>query len=84
MTERLTEHQIEVLAEHWPWEYDQSETALRLAEEEGWPLDDTVRALDRVAEQFGAGANPVLVVKAAIRYQQIHRLPLRHRLDGPA
>lgn len=83
MTERLTEHQIEVLAEHWPWEYEESETALRLAEEEGWPLDDTVRALDRVAEEFGIRCDPVEVVKAAIRHQQMH-YPRRYRLDGPA
>jgi hypothetical protein len=78
--ERLTDHQIETLAEHWPWEYEEAAAALRLAEEEGWPLDDTVRALDRIAEEFGVCAHPVRVIKAAIAHQQIHR----PRLNGPS
>lgn len=79
--EKLTDHQIETLAEHWPWEYEESEQALRLAEKQGWPLDDTVRALDRVAEEFGICAHPVRVIEAAIETRRIRDQEQRHLHD---
>ena len=71
--ERLTDHQIETLAEHWPWDYERSEAALRLAEAEDWPLDDTVRALDVLAADFGDESDPVQVIRAAIDYKRWER-----------
>lgn len=71
--ERLTEQQIETLALTWPWEYEQSEAALRLAEREGWPLDDTVRALDVLAQTFGDESEPVETIKQAIDYKRRQR-----------
>lgn len=66
MSDRLTDHQIEVLAEHWPWEYEESERALRLAEQAGMPFDDTVRGLDALAERYGEKAHPTQIIKLAI------------------
>lgn len=72
----LTEQQIETLAFAWPWDYEDVEKALRLAEDAGWPLDDTVRGLDRVAEEFGDEADPALIVGAAIEFRK-EQSPLR-------
>lgn len=64
MTDRLTDEQIETLADQWPWELELVAEALRIAEREGWPLDDTVRAMDALAET--GAEDPVPIVEAAI------------------
>jgi hypothetical protein len=69
----LTDEQIDVLADGWPWPNSATAEAIRLAEEEGWPLDDTVRALDTLAEEFGVDGHPLEVVQAAIQVQRGQR-----------
>lgn len=59
----LSEDQIETLADNWPWEHDLTARALRIAEREEWPLDDTVRALDALAAT--GNEDPVQIVVAA-------------------
>jgi hypothetical protein len=79
----LTDQQIETLAFDWPWEYGQVERALRLAEEQGWDLDDTVRGLDEIAKGWGDTADPEQVIRAAVAYQRQRLLILARKPSPP-